>query len=276
MIEATGLILFIWLGWQQPEFGNALFTMPNSTTLTSAGLIIFAYLGFENIVSLAEETKKPEITIPRAIILSLVISTVLYVLVSFAALGLMPAKQLALSESSLVNAAMVGSKPIASIIGGIALFSTANTALICLITASRILYGISKDHSLPSLISKTHATLKTPWVAALVALFIALILLPIRSVETLANISSFATMIAFISVNIALIYLRRSEKNMARPFRIPFSIKKVPVLPLLAIFSCVVFLFQFSKSIYLTGTLVFILSAGLYFFYQLFKTKKSA
>ena len=81
-IEVCGLLLFVWLGWQNPNFGSALSAIPTSATISSAALIIFAFFGFENIVNLAEETKTPEKTIPRAILLSLCISTILYILVS--------------------------------------------------------------------------------------------------------------------------------------------------------------------------------------------------
>ncbi len=77
LIEASGLIIFIWLGWIQPDFGNALLTIPTLATVSSSALIIFAFLGFENIVSLAEETREPEKNIPRAILLSLFVSTLL-------------------------------------------------------------------------------------------------------------------------------------------------------------------------------------------------------
>jgi basic amino acid/polyamine antiporter, APA family len=275
LIEASGLLIFIWLGWQQPAFGNALSVIPNSTTLSSVGLIIFAYLGFENIVNLAEETNNPEKTIPRAIFLSLVISTILYILVSLAAVALMPPNQLALTESALIDAAMIGSRRLAGVIGGIALFSTANTVLIALITTSRILYGISKDRSLPQVLSRTRAQQKTPWVAALIALVIALILLPIGKVDTLAGISSFATMIAFIGVNVALIYLRLSHEKTSRPFKVPFTIGKIPLLPILGIASCFIFLFQFNRLVYLTGTTAFICSGGIYFIFKIFKKENS-
>lgn len=72
LIEASGLLLFVWLGWQNPHFGEALLVKPTITIVSSAALIVFAFLGLENIVSLAEETREPEKNIPRAILLSLV------------------------------------------------------------------------------------------------------------------------------------------------------------------------------------------------------------
>lgn len=274
VIEVFGLILFIWLGMQNPKFGEALFTLPNFSTVSSAALIIFAYLGFENIVNLSEETIEPEKNIPRAIFLSLLISMIIYVLVSLAAVALMPSEQLAHTESALYDAAMITSKRLAGILGGIALFSTANTALIGLISTSRILYGISKDKSLPYVLSKTLTKRKTPWVAALVSLVITILLLPLGKVKTLASIASFSTMIAFISINVALIRLRQIEPKKERPFRIPFTIGTLPILPLLAIGTCIVFIFQFDRQIYIITLLAFACSAGIYLISQRFITKR--
>lgn len=272
-IETFGLLLFIWLGWKSPHFGDSVFVMPTSATISSGALIIFAYFGFENIVNLAEETKSPEKTIPRAILLSLLMSTALYVLVSLAAVALMPPSQLALTESALTDAAMGSSKRIAGVLAGIALFSTANTALIALLTTSRILYGIAKDNSLPQAFAKTLSLRQTPWVAALVALAFSIVLLPLGKVETLASVASLTTMMAFIAVHSALISLRMSEPLKHRPFRVPLSIGRTPLLPLFGILTCILFLFQFENQVYLIGSIAFAGSAGLYFLYDAFKRR---
>ena len=275
VIEISGLILFVWLGWNSPDFGKALLVQPNMATVSSAALIVFAYLGFENIVSLAEEVKQPEKTIPRAIFLSLLISTLLYVFVSLAAVSLMPPDQLAQTDSALTDAAMISSARLAGVLGGIALFSTANTALIGLITASRILFGISRDGSLPKVLSKTLSKRKTPWVAALVSLTVAALLLPLGRVEVLAGIASFSTMIAFIAVNTTLIVLRRTQPDAKRPFRVPLAVARIPVFPVLAVGSGLVFLFQFDSEVPFIGTAAFFGSAGLYFLFRRFRTDKS-
>lgn len=272
VIEALGLVLFIWLGFQAPSFGKALLEVPTLGTLSSAALIIFAFLGFENIVSLAEEAKQPERDIPRAIFFSLSISTLLYILVSLAAVALMPPSELAQTESALIDASLKSSEQssemIARILGGIALFSTANTALIGLITVSRIIYGVSKDKSLPALFSRTLTGRKTPWIAALGALALSLMLLSLGRVEILASVASFTTMIVFIAVNIAVIRLRVIEPKQKRPFRLPLTIKSIPILPLLAIAVCFTFLFQFERLIYATGLAAFAASAAIYFLYR--------
>jgi len=268
LIEVTGLVLFICLGLQSADFGNALAANPTSATLSSAALIIFSFLGFENIVSLAEETKRPEKNIPYAIFLSLLIATILYTLVSLAALALMSPQLLAQTDSAIVDASLQSSPRLAGVLGGIALFSTANTVLISLVTTSRILYGISQNKALPEVFSKTLHRRRTPWVAALLALFLTLILLLFGKVETLASLASFSTMMVFVAVNAALIRLRRIAPYKNRPFRIPFSVGHIPILPVFGIVICSVFLFQFDQLIYLTGFFIFICTVGIYFIYD--------
>ncbi len=265
LIEISGLILFIWLGWHNPKFGEALSETPNFSTISGAALIIFAYFGFENIVNLAEETIEPEKTVPRAIIVSLLVSTILYILVSLAAVALMPPSDLAQTDAALTDAAKGSSPGIASILGGIALFSTANTALIALVTTSRILYGIATDGSLPKAFARTLKKRKTPWVAGLISLIVAVILLPLGEVEIVASVSSLATMIAFIAVNAALIVLRIHQPNKRRPFKVPLTVGKLPILPCLGIAVSLVFLFQFDKIVYFAGIIAFLSAGGIYF-----------
>jgi APA family basic amino acid/polyamine antiporter len=186
----------------------------------------------------------------------------------------MPPEQLALTDSALTDAAMKSSKKIAGILGGIALFSTANTVLIGLITTSRILYGIAKDGSLPNVLTKTLTKQKTPWVAALVIFFIVALLLPLGKIKTLASIAAFFIMIAFVSVNIALIRLRYTHPNAQRPFRVPMNIGKIPLPTLIAILTCTIFLFQFEHKVYVIGFLVFLVALTIYFISHFLINKK--
>lgn len=253
LIEVGGLILLIILGMASDKFLNALMVLPHSATLTSSALIIFAYFGFENIANLSEEAKNPERTVPLAILLSILISTVLYVLVSLAAVALLSPNELANSNAPLVDAVATRSRLATSIMGASALFSTANTTLIALVTTSRILFGIANDGALFKLLSKTSTKRKTPWVAALAALTVALCLLPLGAVDVVASVSSFVTLMAFIAVNVALIVLRQREPKLKRVFRVPLTIGTWPILPMAGAVLCIVFLFQFSMQVTLIG-----------------------
>lgn len=264
LLEVAGLLLFVWLGWREERFGEALLAAPGAETVSSAALIVFAYFGFENIVNLSEEAREPGRTIPRAILLSLSVSTVLYVFVSLAAVALMTPAELGATDAPLTAAAQGVSGRAAGALGGIALFSTANTALIALVTTSRILYGIARDGSLPPVLARVSARRKSPWAAALASLAVSAGLLTVGRVEAAASVSSLATMAAFIAVNVSLIVLRRREPRRERPFRVPLSLGGLPVLPVLGILSAATFLLQFDRDVYTIGALASAGAAGLY------------
>lgn len=266
LVEVAGLIIFVVVGFNSPHIFDALSPTLSSATLSASALIIFAYFGFENIVNFSEETIEPSKNIPRAILISITITTVLYVLVALSALALMPIEQLITSEAPLSDALAPISKKLGGALGAIALFATANTVLISLVTSSRVLLGMARDSSLPPIFASVSLKRRTPWFAALVSLLVAALLLPLGKVEILASISSFSTMVAFLSVHIALIGLRLSAPNISRPFRIPLSIRGLPLLPILGLITTLFLLLQFEKTVYMIGggylTLLLILILG--------------
>lgn len=261
LIEVFGLLVFIYLGMKSPKFGEALNTMPTLATLSGSALIIFAYFGFENMVNFAEETKNPEKTLPRAILLSICITTILYVLVALAAISLLPIDQLAHSKAPLSDAVHPISSKLAGALGGIALFATANTVLIALATTSRILYGMAKKKAVPAVFGKLHPTRQTPWVADILICALSIALLPLGKVEILASISSFATMVAFFAVHVALIILRIQRPELERPFSVPFSFKGIPILPVLGGLVTLLLTLQFEKAVYVVGVVFLIIIA---------------
>lgn len=263
LIEVFGLILFIYFGVQSPNFGEAILSSPSLATISGSAIIIFAYFGFENMVNFVEETKNPEVTLPRAIFLSIGIATVLYVLVALAAVSLLPASELAQSNAPLADAVRPVSEKIAGVLGSIALFATANTVLISLITTSRILYGMARDHALPGFFAKLLVKRKTPWISAIFAFLIACALLPLNKVEVLASISSFVTMLAFMTVHTALVVLRFRDPKLKRPFRTPFAIGRVPILPVLGGILTITLLLQFETTVYMvSGGFLFVVVAS--------------
>ncbi|HKG88649.1 MAG TPA: APC family permease, partial [Nitrososphaeraceae archaeon] len=121
------------------------------TILGGAGLIFFAYYGFENIVNIADETKNPVKVIPKALLISIAVTSAIYILVAISTSALVEWKAMSLSEAPLSLAAekAFGGQGII-ILSFIALFATSNTALMMLISGSRIVYGISKEESFPN------------------------------------------------------------------------------------------------------------------------------
>src|SRR5688572_17212701 len=231
LLEAGGLVLFAVLGATTGAFGAALAAAPNLGVLSGAALVFFSFLGFENIANLAEEAKEPQRDVPRAIFLSLGIATTLYILVALAAVALLPSDQLAEAQAPLADAARARSTKIAGALGGIALFATANTALVSMLVASRVVFGIAREGEIPRVMAAVLQGRKTPWVATIVVTAVAAALIPFGKVGVVASISSFASLLAFAAVNVALIVLRYTEPRQERPFRVRGAIGRFPVIP---------------------------------------------
>ncbi|HYE76817.1 MAG TPA: APC family permease, partial [bacterium] len=248
-IEVLGLLLVITLG-VQAEFPPEGFLEVTPAVLGGAAIIFFVYTGFEDLANLSEEAREPGRDLPRALFICLAITTVLYVLVALSALALVPADQLAASDSPLALAAGQVSPRYAAALGYIALVSTANTGLIAAIATSRMIYGMAKGGEFPPALARTLPVRQTPWMAALVVFVGGALFLPLGTVAAVASVSSFAALLAFVAVNLAAILLRYSEPGLERPFRIPWTIRRVPVPSALGILATLALVIQFDRNVY--------------------------
>ena len=241
IIEFCGLIFIIVLGVK--NFGNVnYFEMPQGFTgvLSSAALVFFAYMGFESIVKLGEETKKPEKVIPRALVYSVIITSLLYVLVAISAVSVLGWEQLSTSKAPLasVAAASLGNYGFL-LLTIIALFSTSNTVLITMVASSRQLYGMAEEHSLPNVFSLVHQRTRTPWVAIFLIMILTIIFAFIGDIEIAANLTNLFLFLTFASVNLSLIILRYKCKDVKRSFICPINIGKFSVIALFGFISSV-------------------------------------
>lgn len=270
LLEVLGLIFVIWFG-----FSSKPIALPDlkvtAGTLTASSLIFFVYLGFEHISNLAEETTNPEKNIPRAFMISLTITTILYIAVAIAATRL--ATPEALSESSQPLSEVISNVAPGwvNVLGAIALFSTANTALITMLAISRMVYGIARGGDLPKFLTKTSGENKTPIIAGIFALLCAAAFLLLGGLEILANISSFAALCGFLAVNVALITLRFKRPDLKRPFKSPINIGKMPVIPVLAIITIIAMCTQFQKEVYFVTTALLFTGVLIFYFTKRFR-----
>lgn len=267
-IEVSGLLLVIATGFTTGNPSAALLSAPTPGVLPAAALVFFVYLGFEEVANLAEEVREPSRDLPRAIFYSLGITTVLYVLVALAVLVLATPGELASSEAPLAFAIQRVWPGAANTLSAIALFATANTVLISLIASSRLAFSMGRDGEIPALFAKLLPARNSPWIAAALALVMAVILLPIGEVKILAALSSFAALLAFFAVNLALVILRYRLPEHPRPFRVPFAVGRMPVLPVAAIASIGLLLVNFNREIYLAGAGALVLCAAAFLLRQ--------
>jgi basic amino acid/polyamine antiporter, APA family len=204
---------------------------------SAAALIFFAYIGFDAVSTTGEEARQPSRDLPIAIVGSLLIATVVYILVAIAAVGALPADELAGQDAPLAVALSEGAGIGwgADIVTFGALVAISSVVLTMLYGETRIAFSMSRDGLIPRQLARVWERTKTPALATLVfAIPIALIaaLLPLSEIAELVNIG---TLFAFLIVNLAVIWLRRTKPNMERGFRVPF----VPVFPLIGAALCV-------------------------------------
>lgn len=238
-LELVGLAVVLAVG--VPKLGsiNYLATAPAgaSGVMSAAALVFFAYIGFEEIVQLAEETREPTRNIPRALLLSIAITTVLYALVAIAAVSVLGWEELGSSDSPLADVAAVALGRRAFVgLSIIALLSTANTVLILIMSAARLLYGMAEDGKMPRILAAIHETRQSPYMAtvAIAAVSVAIIA-TLKKIAAVANLTNFALLAAFVIINVVVVVLRYKEPNTHRPFRIPGRIGTLPLVPVLGI-----------------------------------------
>ncbi len=268
LIEVGGLVLVVAAGFTQPEYAAPLFEPPQPGMMAAAAILFFVYLGFEELANVVEEARDPARDIPRAIFWGLGITTILYVFVSLAILSLASPEELAASEAPLAMALQKFWPRAGIVLSAIALFATANTVLISLIATSRLAFSMGRDGEIPEIFANLLPGKRTPWIAAILSLALAAILLPIGKLTVLAGLSSFSALLAFLAVNVTLIILRYREPDHPRPFRVPFSIGRLPLIPVAAIASIFLLLAHFEPVVYFGGAAAIALSAVAFFLRQ--------
>ena len=244
LIELSGLLLVILIGFfaifgGQADFSRVVaFDTPDDKAVflaisTATSLAFFAMVGFEDSVNMAEETKDPAKIFPKVMLSGLTITAVIYVLVSIVAVAIVPVGELAGNDTPLVTVVETAAPdfPISALIPFISMFAVANSALINMMMASRLLYGMSKQGVLPPFLSKVLPGRRTPWAAILFTTAIALGLTTFVSLDSknpvallLGSTTSLLLLAVFAVVNVAVLVLRRdpvSHKHFRTPTFLP-------------------------------------------------------
>ena len=219
VVEVAGLLWVSWLCADSLDLSAVQFSVlsfdwsPASLTMVTGGAILafYAFIGFEDMVEVAEEVSDVSTTLPRAIILTLVLSTLIYLMLVVSALLAVGPDRLAASSAPLADIyrAVTGGNP--AIISAIGLFAIINGALIQIIMASRVLYGLASRGQLPKMLGYVHMRTRTPWVATMVAGLITISLALSGSLNILAELTSVVMLTVFTLVNVSLFMLSLSS-----------------------------------------------------------------
>jgi basic amino acid/polyamine antiporter, APA family len=184
-------------------------------------LAFYAFIGFEDMVNVAEEVRQPEVNLPRAILAALLLSTLLYIMVALVAVASVPVEILAGSQAPLayLYQAVTGREPL--LITLISLFAVVNGALIQIIMASRVCYGMGCKRWLPLIFSRVHAVTQTPVVATVSVSTAVLVMALYLPIETLAKSTSYFLLLVFCLVNLSLWRLKTRGEQPAGILCVP-------------------------------------------------------
>ena len=213
-----------------------------SGVLRGAGVIFFAYIGFDAVSTSAQEARNPQRDMPRGILGSLAVCTILYVLVSAVMVGLVPYMAMLNEAAPLVvaiqaaagRAAGTGWETTMAIVQILvtvgALAGLSSVMVVMMLAQPRIFLSMSKDGLLPAWAGRLHPRYRTPHISTIVTGVVVAIAAGLTPIGTLGNLVSIGTLMAFVIVSLGIIVLRRTRPDLPRPFRMPL----VPLLPILS------------------------------------------
>jgi amino acid transporter len=240
-VELTGLLIVICIGaWalgggegdasRLVEFSAPAGESPFFSVTAATALAFFAMVGFEDSVNMAEETKDPVRIFPKVMLLGLCVTGVIYVLVSLSAVALVSPEDLSEGDAPLLKVVEAGAPAFPlTLFAFITMFAVANSALINMLMASRLLYGMANERVLPRVLGRVHRSRRTPWVGIIFTTVIAVGLIWSADLTALGGTTALLLLCVFTVVNIAVLVLRRDAVEH-RHFRAPTAIPVIGAL----------------------------------------------
>ena len=266
VIKVSVILLFITLGVNYINPANYQPFLPYGWTgvFKGAAIIFFAYIGFDAITTAAEEVKNPKKSFPIAIIGALIISSILYIVVSGVLNGMIPYYMFKETAAPVAFALdQVGENWADIIISIGALCGITSVLLVSFFGQSRVFFAMSRDGLLPAFFSKIHKDFRTPTNGIILIGVVASLLAAFLPITELAELVNIGTLAAFIIVSAAVIVLRKQRPNLKRPFKTPL----VPLIPVLAILFCFFLVSQLPTTTHIRFVAWLIIGLIIYYFY---------
>src|SRR5690242_17051901 len=241
---AVGVTLIKPTNWNDPALGGFA---PNGFAGISAGaaIIFFSYIGFDATSTAAEEAKDPGRDMPFGIIMSLVVCTVLYIVLSLVMTGMAPWNRLGTAEPMITALALAEGSPrlitVSRLIVSLgAVIAMSSVLLVFQLGQPRIFMSMSRDGLLPPFLAKVHPRFKTPYIGTIITGLFVATFAAFANIAEVVDLTNIGTLFAFVLVSAGVIFLRRTEPNRPRPFRVP----GVPYTPIISILACFYLMIQ--------------------------------
>jgi APA family basic amino acid/polyamine antiporter len=244
-------------------FGFSPGTFGWGGVMAGAAIVFFAFIGFDIVATAAEETKNPTKDLPRGIIGSLVICTVLYVAVSLVVVGMQNYAELSPTAPLAEAFSSVGLPVFSGIISLGALAGLTSVVMILMLGQSRVLFAMSRDRLLPPGLARVHPTFGTPYRITIITGVVVALLAGFLPVTKLAELVNIGTLFAFVLVSIGVLILRRTRPDLPRAFRVPL----VPVLPIVSVLACLWLMLNLPVDTWWRFGIWMVLGIAVYFFY---------
>lgn len=273
MIKVTVVVIFITVGVFYINYDNYHPFLPENTgkfgefgwsgVLRAAGVVFFAYIGFDAVSTVAQETKNPQKNLPIGIIGSLVICTLLYLLFSFVMVGLVNYKELNVAAPVALAIEQTPFIWLQGLVKLAVLMGLTSVILVLLLGQSRIFYAMSYDGLLPSFFSKILPHYHTPWISNLILMVFVGSIAAFVPLEVVGHMTSIGTLLAFVIVCLGVLILRYKEPHLPRAFRAPW----VPFVPIMGILICLLMMVSLGVETWMRLTTWLAIGLIVYFFY---------
>jgi APA family basic amino acid/polyamine antiporter len=236
LIKIGILLFFLVLGikYVRPENWRPFAPNGFQGVWTGASLIFFAYIGFDAVSTAAEESKNPKRDMPFAILMSLLVTSILYIAVTAVLTGMLPWQQLGTAEPLATAFSERGLDMAAGVIAFGAVIATTSVLLVFQLGQPRIFYAMARDGLLPGWAASVHKKYRTPHITTILTGIFVGVFAAVAPIEEVIELTNIGTLFAFLIVAVGILVLRKIDPDRPRPFRTPF----VPVVPILAILSC--------------------------------------
>jgi len=263
----VGVTLIKPSNWNDPALGGFA---PNGFAGISAGaaIIFFSYIGFDATSTAAEEARDPGRDMPFGIIMSLVVCTVLYIILSLVMTGMAPWKQLGTPEPMITALALADGSPtlirVSRLIVSLgAVIAMSSVLLVFQLGQPRIFMSMSRDGLLPPFLARVHPRFRTPYIGTIITGLFVAVFAAFANIAEVVDLTNIGTLFAFVLVSAGVILLRRQEPDRPRPFRAPL----VPLTPVISILTCLYLMLQLPRITWIRFGIWLLLGLVIYFSY---------